>query len=483
MRKASLALIICISVHVQSLHALCKTEACKKATAWKNGYTAIVLDDNISRADYFAVLDAVKANKGVVAIEAERVLLGWIPIAKAGKIRAARGVSSVLYEAVATPANLVHRDDALAALSYFNRVRSGEFEDAVEAGLAVHGPPLSGCVAHNSNGTPPRSQSIRSVLFDTILSERASVVQSAVSNPADIEEPVTSPALPGVVRPMYGLFQQPYRNTQMRGRITVQLFRLDSAGPDADGLTTTNLYTWTNADFGTSRDQVYSAFTFWVDQAAARGITLSFRIVTEDPFNRYTRSIFPTPVNYEPIKHTIGDDYKWINDALAPLGYGSSPITPDNVYTKNEAFNVDKAADPLYGPFDGSFTLYVVYDPDPAHNVYADGTASYVGFQGGPYAMVSWDAGGWGPQNLGRAITHETGHIFWACDEHSSGCFTCDDCFYNVGPHNKIQTPWVTNANCEHPSIPGTCDSPLTQCMMKLNDYTLCPHTPGQIGW
>jgi hypothetical protein len=95
MRNAALALIICVSIHTAPIYAVCKSEACKQATAWKNGYTAIVLDDNISRADYFAVLDAVKANKGVVAIEAERVLLGWIPIAKAAKIRGTRGVSAV----------------------------------------------------------------------------------------------------------------------------------------------------------------------------------------------------------------------------------------------------------------------------------------------------------------------------------------------------------------------------------------------------
>src|SRR5947209_5335811 len=100
MRKAAVALIICLLINAGSLYAACKSEACKQATAWKTGYTAIILDDNISRADYFAVLDAVKANNGVVGIEAEHVLLGWVPIRVAGKIRGTRGVRSVLYEAV-----------------------------------------------------------------------------------------------------------------------------------------------------------------------------------------------------------------------------------------------------------------------------------------------------------------------------------------------------------------------------------------------
>ncbi len=477
MRKATLALIICLTILTGPLYAVCKSEACKQATAWKNGYTAIVLDDNISRADYFAVLDVVKANKGAVAIEAERVLLGWIPITSAGRIRAARGVSAVLYEAVQRPADLVHRDEALAALSFFNKVRTGEFEDRIEAGLAVEGQPLVGCVARERTSTPAHAQSILSVLQDT-LAEETGIMQTSEVNLTNGENPGKVLKLPGTVSPKWGDFQTPYRNTQMRGRITVQLFRLDS-----DGSIDPNLYTWSNTDLGTSRDQVYSAFTFWVDQATARGVTLSFRVETEDPFNRLTRSIYPTPTHYEPITHGIVDDYKWINDALAPIGYGASPVTAENVYTQNEAYNLAKQADPVYGPFDGSFTLYIGYNPYPASDLFTDGTPAYAGFRGGPYVMANWNSGGWGPDNLGRVITHETGHIFWACDEHLSGCFTCYMCAYNVDPRNQIQTPWVTNANCENPSSTGTCDVPLTTCMMKLNSYNLCPHTPGQIGW
>ena len=271
----------------------------------------------------------------------------------------------------------------------------------------------------------------------------------------------------------------------MRGRITVQLFRLDS-----DGSIDPNLYTWTTADIGTSRDQVYSAFTFWVDQATARGIALSFRVQTEDPFSQLTRSIFPTPTHYEPITRSSGDDYLWINDALAANSYGASPVTPDNVYSQNEAFNLAKAADPVYGPYDGSFSVFIVYNPFPAPDRFADSQRAYTRWLGGPYAIVMWNSAGWGPSNLGLVLTHETGHIFWACDEYynasdNSGCASCYYCTYNVGPRNQLATPWITNANCDH-IIDGSgavCDVPRTSCMMKNQTYNLCSHTPGQIGW
>jgi hypothetical protein len=487
MRKASLALSICLSIYAASLYAACKTEACKQAVAWKKGFTAIVLDDNISRNDYFAVLNAVKANNGIVAIEAERVLLGWVPATSAGKVHAVRGVSAVLYEAVASPAVLVQRHEALAALSFFNRVRTGEYEDNVETSLATHAEPLTGCTVMRPSPGHVQSENTLSALDDFYTEGHSFLVQEAGRNVALADQPAAPPDVvshhaPRVVTPQWGLFMQPYRNVTMRGRITVQLFRLDS-----DGTVDPNYYTWTNTDFATAHDQVYSAFTFWVDQATARGITLSFRIETEDPFIRWSRSFAPTPTHYEPIKHYATDDYLWVNDALAANGYAASPVTQANVYDKNEAYNLAKAADPTYGPFDGSFSIYVIYNPG-VEDRFMGGQRAY-SVLGGPFEMVMWNSAGWGPYGLGNVITHETGHIFWACDEYyypgppAEGCFSCTACYYNVGPRNQIATPWITNANCDNPTAAGSCDIPLVACMMRNNVYTLCPHTPGQIGW
>ncbi|HKO00265.1 MAG TPA: hypothetical protein VJ032_01145 [Thermoanaerobaculia bacterium] len=112
--------------------AKCKTEACREATAWKAGYTAVVLDDNISGADYRAALDTITRSGGIVAIEAERVILGWVPLGAAGKVRQARGVTAVLYDRAARPSDLVSRPNALSALGFFNDVQTGAYEDEIE---------------------------------------------------------------------------------------------------------------------------------------------------------------------------------------------------------------------------------------------------------------------------------------------------------------------------------------------------------------
>lgn len=457
-----------------SSYASCKTDACKQATAWKNGYTAVILDDDISKEAYLAVLAAVKANNGVVAIEAERVFLGWIPRAATGKIRSLSGVQAVVYEPLQRPADFVQRPGALSALEFFNRVLTGSFEDSLEAGLSVTGQPLTGDALLLSASSPSQAHGLTAAG----LSSRDAGDHRLQADPTGA---FTRP-LPGAggVKPSW-FYPTPYQNPDMRGRVTVQLFR-----PDSDGTLDPNLYSWNNTDWSLALDQVYGAFTFWVNEASSRGITLSFSVRRMDLFSRYCRCYIPVPTKYEPITHSSSDDYLWVNDALTWFGYGASPVTQDNVYAKNVEFNNYKKNDE-YGGFDRSFSVYLIYNPSPAPTTFANGYRAYT-WSDGPFVMMMWDSAGWGPYNIGRVLTHETGHIFWACDEYydapsNTGCFTCTSCFYNVGPRNVVSTPWITNANCEYPSTTSTCDIPRVTCMMDRMDYSLCSHTPGQIGW
>jgi hypothetical protein len=451
-KKFVIALITCIVVHTGAAFAVCKTEACKRAVAWKSGYTAIVLNDDISRDDYFGVLAAVKANDGVVAIEAERVLLGWLPVTASGKVRATRGVRDVLYDRAARPESLVSRPEALAALSFFNRVVAGEYEDTIEAGLAAPGEPLINCgILRPKYSTEGQAAGVASEGSAAIYTRREL-------------------GTPRGALPEYN-YHTPYQNPDMRGRVTVQLFRLDS-----DGTIDPNVYTWPSADYGYAGDQVYGAFTFWVNQASSRGVTVSFRVVNKDPFSRYTRSYVPTPTHYEPIRHPLTDDYLWVNDAMTRQGYAASPVTWDNVLTQNEAFNRDQKADPTYGPFDRSFSIYLIYNPPPAPAYFTNGQNAFA-YYDGPFATVLWNSANWGASNLSRVVSHETGHIFWACDEYSGGCSTCNTCLIG-GPRT-----YVSNGNCDSGRGIGPCDVQLTACMMKYDDYVLCPHTPLQVGW
>jgi hypothetical protein len=373
---------------------------------------------------------------------------------------------------------MVSHTDSLPPLVFFNQVMTGQYEDTVEIGLANPGQPLTGC----GRGGPrfaDEAEAFANGTRDAVDPARSLV--EIKKGP----EPTPAKTRQSALRAAPNFqFQSPWQNPDMTGRVTVQLFRLDS-----DGTVDPNLYTWTNTDYGTAYSQTYASFSFWVNQAVAHGRTLSFRLSNEDPFSRYTRSFVPTPTQYEPITHPGVDDYRWVNDALALKGYGSTTVTWSNVLTQNEAFDRARAADPTYGPFDRSFSIYVVYNPTGAPTSFTDARYAFA-YYDGPFVQIPFNTGSWGSANLGLLITHEIGHIFWACDEYfymqgtiPVGCTTCANCLdsSNKGPRNAVTTPWITNANCEYPAT--SCDVPRQNCMMRNYDYSLCSHTPQQIGW
>jgi hypothetical protein len=71
------------------------------------------------------------------------------------------------------------------------------------------------------------------------------------------------------------------------------------------------------------------------------------------------------------------------------------------------------------------------------------------------------------------------GHTFWACDQYSSQCSGCGNC-YAYGPR-----PLASNGNCEN-----GCAVNSVACMMRVIisspggiSTLVCPYTAAQIGW
>lgn len=447
--RLAVVLFVCFS-SVGSAYAACKTQACREATAWKVGYTAVVLDDDISAADYRAALDAITKNGGVVAIEAERVILGWIPQSVAGEVRQTRGVTAVLYDRVARPSDLVRRPDALSALGFFNDVRTGAYEDQIEISLAAPGRPLAG-----------------DVLIDSASRSRQLETSSATSTGRT------------KLRFQSDSYANPGLSSAMNGRVTVQLFRVDS-----NGAIDSNTYSWTDSDMTTVNNQAMGAFTFWVSQATSRGVTpaLSFRPIFMDPISHYNRKRYPAATKYEPVTRPHTDDYLWVNDALWYVGYSVTTPTPSNVRAQVDAFNAAQLNDPYTGAYDRSFSVFIAYNQgDPNNGYFADGYGGAYAYFGGPHSIMLTNSSGWGIFGFGTVLSHETGHIFWACDEYAAACASCSYCESStLAPRNTVSTPWVTNSNCENPQ--AACSTSVN-CMMKNSTAALCPHTPAQIGW
>jgi len=87
---------------------------------------------------------------------------------------------------------------------------------------------------------------------------------------------------------------------------------------------------------------------------------------------------------------------------------------------------------------------------------------------GGPRIVMSYANDGWGPDNIDRVFTHETGHIFGAPDEYGGANCDCG------GQWGVFDTP---NGNCD------SCAPAPVDFLMRSNAFTLCRYTPSQIGW
>jgi hypothetical protein len=85
-----------------------------------------------------------------------------------------------------------------------------------------------------------------------------------------------------------------------------------------------------------------------------------------------------------------------------------------------------------------------------------------------PRLVMHYDNDGWGPDNIDRVFTHETGHIFGCPDEYSGSACTCTARF---GFLQEV------NGNCEN------CASPFVPCLMAANTWAMCRFTPVHFGW
>lgn len=454
MRKYWLAVITVVVVSITGGDALaaCSTPECLQATQWHGGFTAFVMThDDLQGARGADQL--VTSLGGRIALVTPRLMLGWIHPRVGRQVVGREGIIAVVRGPL--DLNRLHQpgknrqaeEHSRALGNFFNAVVSGEMAGRIEAGLRVQGPPL--------------------------VNDGLSRFERADHHHADA----------GLEAETQGHIGPPWKNASMLGRVVVNVFQIESNGaPVASGSPDTNTHTWTWADMNTNINEVLLGLTFWSNEAAARAKSVTFYMGVFGAFDTVTQQ------GYEPILHSSADDYLWINEIMRqyvppyqsarPGGYGSTlPLTWLKVHNNLEAFNDDQRGR-ISPAADHAFVIFVGYNPVGSPLTFTNGRFAYAYF-GGPYSQMLFENGGWGPNNFNRVMTHETGHIFWACDEYFQagygGCTTCANC-YTSGPR-----PSVSNQACNNPNT--SCLTPAALCMMKANDFTLCAYTPAQVGW
>lgn len=184
--------------------------------------------------------------------------------------------------------------------------------------------------------------------------------------------------------------------------------------------------------------EVQEGLTWLAEQELRANVSWAYDIKT------ISLNVAPDPTlpnDYEPL------EAHWRNPAMASLGF-----TPDlqGVRDYVASLRANLATDWGYVAF---FVKYPLH-----HFAYA----------GKPRIVMSYDNGNWGPDNIDRIFTHETGHIFGCSDEYrESGCLC-------TTKHGYLQ---VINGNCQ------PCALSFVPCLMERNTWTLCSFTREHLGW
>ena len=144
---------------------------------------------------------------------------------------------------------------------------------------------------------------------------------------------------------------------------------------------------------------------------------------------------------YEPLEGL------WRNPAMAQLGF-----SPNFSGVRNYVASIRTRLGTRWG--------YVAYFTKYPLNHFA--------YASKPRLVMAYDNDGWGPDNIDRVFTHETGHIFGCPDEYSSSNCNCTSLYGYLQERN---------GNCER------CASSFQQCLMASNSWAMCPFTFGHLGW
>lgn len=400
---------------------------------WIQGCTLVLLStDDIDSANDSR--DYIISNGGeIFVLSPPHAMVGRIDPAVADELLGKFGIESIFYHPVSLEEIRYKDKQTVSLVKYFNYVTSGELEKTF--------------LLYREKGEPLINDALQRPLIDhgdylRNLSDRGmNVVRLKKESERFRGE-------------KYG-FLSPGNSDSMIGTVACCLFYIES-----DGSINSDQYTWTQAAFDLTYNQCLTGLSWWASNAQARGISLSFTLsYYESP---------DTDQGYEPIVHSSSDDGLWINAIMSNLGY-----TTGSKFTRVDAFNTDLNNQ---AGTDWAYSVFIAYNPtgEGAPQRFTDDRFAYA-YLGGPYTQFLYKNNGWSVNDIWRTLAHESGHIFWACDEYYEegygGCTSCDPCnFYRP----------ILNGNCEHASCNPDNTVP---CIMRHSEDAICHYTAAQIGW
>ena len=209
---------------------------------------------------------------------------------------------------------------------------------------------------------------------------------------------------------------------------------------ESDGGVEANLYNWDPVSKAKAEQEIRDGISMLAGMDARADASVEFQFETFES-------------DYEPTTRDSWDyDARFINEYLASKGYPAGKI--GSTFQLNH--DLRQAHDTMW-----AYTVFVV----TGQPTFTDGHSAYA-YINGPYLMMTYENGGWGPDMMDMVVMHESGHIFGAQDQYTgSGC----ECTHLGG---YLNTP---NSNCV------SCSS--TPSIMKCNSYYVDDGARAQMGW
>ena len=396
------------------------------------GYTLVLVDAS-SRAELEQARDLIVSQGGRVAIVLPpHAIMGWISADSDSRILGRHGIRSIHRSPIGSAPSGFRDRETQTAINAFNDIASGRSarrrlrESRQTAGPDSGRPGMIEC----SLPRPPinKDEFIRNL---RLLGAEQSVV--------GIQSSVT---------PQYAS-----NSDVMDGTVAVAVFLVESAGG-----VDPNIYSWSQADQDLARSQVIDGLNWWVEQSRAFNLArpLQFTPIFYDANNPACQ------IPYEPVIRPGSDALAWVSHIMGNLGASGG-----NVFERVAAFD-RVIRDQNHANW--AYSMFIAYNPSPARTSFTDGRASWA-YIGGPHVVSLFRSFGW---SLSRIASHETGHIFYACDEYFQPGYQTCSC--TCAPEVRSD---ALNGNCQDIS----CTRTSTECMMRLNELALCPFTVAQIGW
>ena len=399
---------------------------------WMTGYTMVLVDSD-SKQDLLAARDFIVAQGGTVSVLLPpHAIFGWITPEVGSRIIGRHKIRSIHRSPVEPSATGFRDRETITAIKSFNAVASGQSAERTMREM-------------NTQAANPAS---RPAMPDCALPKPPMDRDEFLRALRSMGGGQSSAMLQSAVTPQF------FNNSDvMDGTVAVGAFLIES-----NGGVDTNVFNWSLADQDIAIAQILQGLNWWVDQSRAFTLArpLQFTLVPFLPNNPAAQ------VPYEPSLREGRNANVWINHIMRNLG-GTSTDTFVNVAAFNRVLKEQNHTD-------WAFTIFMAYNPAPAQTSFADGRASWA-YIGGPHTNMLFRSYGWA---INQIVSHEVGHIFFACDEYSQPGF--QSCSCSCAPEVR---PAAKNGNCEDFS----CNANATACIMRLNEPALCPFTVAQIGW